>query len=322
MRTALIPSVLLGIVVASVATTARAGTFDPNGQFSFDPGAIVTNGFDSAPAQTGVKVIHGGDAVEGASYVAIDVTNWVSFGATLPAQDASYQARFFARTNRVVATLNVSYPNDGGSPGFSSRFYPSGTVTSDGWYEVTTNTFSVQGTRQPKVSLSLIAQQADVDAFEVVPAGKFKALAACSPPQDPACGPGEFCAAGWCRDGNTFVPPLPPPDERGQVIEYFKDRILFFFGGRLSRESYMPAALATLDGLYTAPDPWSFWNGIITSIHRLHDWHTTVNGPVSISGHGAFPICFVEGDADLSHGIVAKDPSYFDVLVSHVGPTA
>ena len=67
--------------------------------------------------------------------------------------------------------------------------------------------------------------------------------------------------------------------------------------------------LATLDGLHGSADAWTFWNGIITAIHRLHDWHTTVNGPVSITGRGLLPVCFVEGNADLrTHGAAPKDP--------------
>jgi hypothetical protein len=31
-------------------------------------------------------------------------------------------------------------------------------------------------------------------------------------------------------------------------------------------------------------------------------------------------LCFLEGDADLSHGVAPKDPVYLDVVVSHVGP--
>ena len=171
-------------------------------------------------------------------------------------------------------------------------------MTSDGWYEVVTSDFSVQGSRNPSVQLTITASGADVDAVEIVPDGAFKALAQCSPPVDPACGPGEFCGAGWCRNGNTFVPPLPPASERDSVIAYFGNRMSQVFGGRYSRLNYLPNALATLDGLHTAPDGWTFWNGIITAIHRLHDWHTTINGPVSINGHGLLPVCFVEGDAD------------------------
>ncbi len=303
---------------------ARAGSFDPSGNFAFDPAAIVTQGFDDAFATLpkDVKLVHSGDAIQGASYVSIDTQNGpASFALALPQTDAAYVAHVFARTNRIVATIGVSYPNDNGSPSFSARFYPTGTVTSDGWYELTTNAFSVQGSRKPTIAFSVTANAADVDALEIVPSGTFKALAPCAPPVDAACGAHEFCATGWCRDGNVFVPPLPQATDREDAIAYFKNRMNLFFGGFYSRTHYLPNALATLDTLHDAPDAWTFWNGIVTAIHRLHDWHTTVNGPVNLGGRGLLPVCFVEGDADLTHAIAPKDPNYFDVLVSHVGPS-
>jgi hypothetical protein len=178
----------------------------------------------------------------------------------------------------------------------------------------------VEGTRQPQISFSISASSADVDAFEIVPHGTFKALAACSPPIDTACGPHEMCSAGWCRDGNPLVPPLPTAAERVDAVAWFKNRMTTFFGGLYSHTNYLPNALATLDGLVNAPDAWTFWNGIITAVHRLHDWHTTVSQYFGVGSRGAFPVCFVKGDADLTHAIAPKDPKYFDVLVSHVGP--
>ncbi len=312
----------LGILCAT--TLASAGTFDPSGNFSFDPSAVVIEGFDAIAAQPNVTSVHGGDAIQGATYIDVNITsgNAPSFPLALPAKDASYVARMFVRTNRVVASINVSYPSDNGSPSFGAHFFPSGTVTTDGWYEVVTNPFSVQGSRKPTVTLSMNANGADIDALEIVPSGTFTTFAQCSPPVDAACGAHQYCETGWCRDGNNGVPPLPPPNERADVLAYFRNRFSIFFGGRFSRATYLPNALATIDSLANAPDAWTFWNGIITSIHRLHDWHTTVGGTVSIGGHGLLPVCFVEGNADLSHASVPKDPNYFDVLVSHVGPAS
>ena len=300
---------------------AHAGSFDPSGSFAFDPSAIVTNGFDDLVSPPdGVKLVRAAGGVQGAGYLSVNTQNNVaSFDVALPHTDASYVARVFARSNRINATISVSY-SDSGSPSFSARFYPTGTVTSDGWYELTTNRFSVQGSRQPATAFTIYASGADVDALEIVPQGTFKALAACSPPVDTACGAHEFCAAGFCRDGDPLVPPLPRGTERSDAIAYFKNRMSLFFGGLYSRQHYLPNALATLDALQSAPDAWTFWNGIVTAIHRLHDWHTTVNAPFGIGGRGLFPVCFVEGDADLSHALAPKDPNYFDVLVSHVGP--
>jgi hypothetical protein len=318
--------VTLGIVctVTCFGARARAGTFDPSGNFSFDPTAVVVQTFDDVAPQDQMTIVRAGDAVQGATYIDVNVTNGnpVSFPIVLPAKDASYVARMFARTNRVVATINVNYPNDNGSPSFGAHFNPSGTVTSDGWYEVVTNPFSVQGSRNPTASLTINANFADVDALEIVPSGTFVNFAQCSPPVDAACGAHQYCETGWCRDGNNGVPPLPPPDERDDVLAYFRNRLSIFFGGAYSRANYLPNALATIDSLHAAPDAWTFWNGIVTAIHRLHDWHTTLGGPVNLAGQGLIPACFVEGDADLSHAIVPKDPNYFDVLVSHIGPAS
>ncbi len=314
---------MMGVALAlAAATNAQAGTFDPSGNFTFDPTAVVVQGFDDLTPPAQVTLVHRGDAVQGAAYINVNTTQGAAnFPIILPTADGAYVARMFARTNRVVATINVTYPSDAGSPSFSARFNPSGTVTSDGWYEVVTNTFSVQASRSPSVALSMTANGADVDALEIVPSGNFKALAKCSPPVDSACASNEFCGAGFCHDGNPFVPPLPPANERDSVIAYFRNRMSLFFGGRFSRANYLPNALATLDGLHGATNAWVFWNGIATAIHRLHDWHTTINGPVGITGRGLLPVCFVEGNADLSHSLVPKDPKYFDVLVSHVGPS-
>ena len=128
------------------------------------------------------------------------------------------RSRFRRRTRRTSRassrgriassrSINVTYPNDNGSPGFSAHFFPSGTVTTDGWYEVVTNPFSVQGSRAPTTaSLSISANGADVDALEIVPSGTFTTFAACAPPVDAACGAHQFCETGWCRDGNNGRP--------------------------------------------------------------------------------------------------------------------
>lgn len=305
---------------------AAAGTFDEHGAFQFDAAAAYKDTFGpNEAAQMGLKLVSGSDALEGGSYVNVALQQQqrqVTFPVALPATASRWVARVFARRGRVVADVDVEYPSDGGRPSFSARFNPTGVVTSDGWYELTTNAFSIDGTRKPKVSLGVVASNADLDAFEVAPSGAYKALSQCSVPRDPACGPGEFCATGWCRDGGAFLPPLPALAQRDAVVDFLAGRMKLFFGGRYSRIHYLPLALATLDGAKRATTAWDFWNAWATAVHRLHDWHTQTYGPVGVGGRGAFPICFVEGDADLSHGAAPKDSRYWDVLVSHVGPTA
>jgi hypothetical protein len=318
------PRATLLATVLLAPDAARAGTFDAQGTFRFDPRAVRVEGFGGAtPPAVGLKILRVPDALEGATSARVDTMQGsVRVPFDLPQTDASYRASLFVRSGRVVADVTVSYPDDGGAPSFAARFYPTGVVTSDGWYEVATNEISVEGSRKPTLALEVRGSGAEIDAFEIVPKGTFRSRAKCSPPRDAACGEGQFCAAGWCRDGAAFVPPLPPPEHRDAVVGYLAGRLQIFFGGRFTRETRLPIALATIEKMRRAGDPWTFWNGWVTAIHQLRDWHTTVTGPVSIGGRGAFPICLVEGDADLSHHVAPKHPDYYDVLVSHVGPTA
>ena len=54
---------------------------------------------------------------------------------------AAYRARMFVRKNRLLADVDVQ---GGTLEEVSARFYPTGRVTSDGWYEVQTAPFTVQ----------------------------------------------------------------------------------------------------------------------------------------------------------------------------------
>ncbi len=313
-------SMLVAAAFATLAVDAHAGSFDENGRFRFDDGALVRETFTAQRAQKAMKIVSGDDAIDGASYGNVDSQqDQFSMPVAFPKVDGSYRGRMFARKNRAIASVNVSYPADGGSPGFYARFFPTGLVTSDGWYELATAPFSVEGSRGATGTLTIFGSGVDVDAFELVPDGKFGKLAACTPPVDSACRANEQCIAGWCRDGNLALPPLPPARDRADVVAYFQNRLRFFFGGRYTRQNRLPVALATLARARDAGSGWEFWNGVVMAIRQLRDWHTTMNGPSFAGGRGALPICFVEGDADLSHGVAPKDPKYFDVLVSHVG---
>ncbi len=308
------------VTIGLCSATAHAGSFDESGRFRFDDRSIVRETFIDGRGQKAIKIVRGADAIDGAGYGTVDSQqDQFSMPVAFPKQDASYRARMFVRKNRVISSVNVGYPADGGSPGFFARFFPTGLVTSDGWYEVATAPFSVQGSRGATGSLSIFANGADVDAFEIVPEGDFRRLSACKPPVDSACRANEQCVAGWCRDENLPLPALPPARDRDDVVTYLQNRIRFFFGGRYTRINRMPIALATLERARTAGSGWEFWNGLTTAIRQLRDWHTTMNGPPMPGGRGVLPVCFVEGDADMSHGIVPKDAKYPDVLVSHGG---
>jgi len=307
----------------ALARPALALGFDALGDASFDPLAVVVEGFEgSSPWPAGVTPRDAGDALEGKRYVVVQTP--AGSGATLPLRllegDHAYRARMFARTNRVVAQVAITNPADGGFPSFEAIFFPTGRVTSDGWYEVATAPFTFEASRGGSAALSIVASGADVDALEIVEEGSPRATKTCSVAGDAACGAGEFCSAGFCHDGAVSVPPLPDAAHAADVAAYLGERIDQFFGGRASRAAHLAASLATIGSLRDAKDPWTFWNGFVTALHQLHDWHTTVTAPFAIDGRGALPVCFVEGDADISRALAPSDPVLADVLVSHVGP--
>ena len=308
------------------AKSALAIDFDPAGNMSFDKNALVTEGFENFDTADGGGItIETADdthtALEGTKFANVNTQqSQVTIPLAVPKTDASYRARFFARTNRLFASVEIDYPSDGGYPTQSVFFYPTGRVTSDGWYELQTSTFSVQSARFSDVTLSLYASGADIDALELVPDGTYREPIACSIARDSVCADNEYCAAGWCQDGEYQVPPLPSPAYRGDVVTYLQERFQLFFGGVYSRANTLPLAIGALGEMRNATNAWKFWDDFATGLHRLHDWHTTLDGPVGVAGRGAFPICFVEGDADLTHGAAPADPVLADVLVSNVGP--
>src|SRR5262249_21751338 len=101
----------LAAFAALVTRPAHAGSFDPSGNFAFDPSAIVTNGFDDLVSPPdGVKLVRAPGGVQGAGYLTVNTqNNAASFTVALPHTDASYIARVFARTNRINATISISY---------------------------------------------------------------------------------------------------------------------------------------------------------------------------------------------------------------------
>ena len=305
--------------------SAWAITFDAAGNLSFDPKAIVTEGFETIAPRAGLTIVPASataTALEGNKFANINTmqANVTIPVTALPKSDGCYRARFFARTNRVVASIDITYATDGGFPDASVMFYPTGRVTSDGWYEVETSRFSVQAARVSSVAFSIFASGADIDAFELVADGTYRAPTACSIARDPVCNSNEYCAAGFCQDGEYQLPALPAPQFRDGIVTWFQERFQLFFGGVYSRENRLATAVGTLEAMRNATNGWTFWDGFGTALHKLHDWHTTLMGPVGVAGRGAFPICFVEGVADASQAGAPSDPVLADVLVSEVGP--
>jgi hypothetical protein len=311
-------SLSIGVSAWLFAPSAQAATFDDAGNLTPDAKAIVKLSFDSLTDSGGIP-LGTGSPLEGAGYALLNSNSPLSVKLTLPKEKKRCVARMFARKNRVVGAITVSY-TDSPQPAFGAQFFPTGRVTSDGWYEIETAPFAVDGSVPFEASLELFASGADLDAFELVESGTFKALNRCALKTDAACGAGEYCSAGFCRDGNIQVPKMPEGEAKKQLVRYFGDRLKIFFGGAISRRDNLPRALATISAMDNAKTPWEFWNGFATAVHQLRDWHTRISGPVGTEGRGALPICVVEGDADLSQALAPSTPGLPDVLISHVGP--
>ena len=308
-------------------SVAHAATFDATGSFVADPNAVFALGFDAVtPEQVGLSLGTEPGALEGTGYAVLDSQD-AYFEQPLPADlpPATYTLRFYARHNRVVGGVTVGYSTteaDHGDPSFYATAYPTGVVTSDGWYEVATAPFSIDPTRGFSASVFLFASGADLDGLELVrEAAPPVAVKACTKAYDTACSANEFCASGFCRDGNVTVPGVPTETGgAGILASYIESRLELFFGGKLTRENRLPIASAVLASLGSAQSRWEVWNGISTALHRLRDWHTSMSGPTDFEGRGAFPLCFVEGEADASQPAGASDASLPDLLVSHGSP--
>jgi hypothetical protein len=323
---AVLPTLALTAVFAP--TPARAGSFDAHGDFAFDESAIVTNGFasfddpdagDAAPTATVVKA---DDALEGTSYLSVatgsDVVRW---HFAFPPKKASYRARLWMRHGQINAHVNVVYPDGSGHPGGYAKLGPTGRTTSDGWVELETNEFPIDGARATDAWLLLQSDATDVDAFELVESGAFVDPAKCDGFADPACGAGEVCIDGYCREGRLYVPPIPPATFRDADVDYLESRLRYHFGARATRLAYLKSAIDQTEKMRGANDPWVFWNGWTTAVRRLHDWHTHASGAIQgIGTHRAIHACFLEGDADLTHAAFPSDATYMDVLVDYVGP--
>ena len=316
------------VVLQALATlgslAAGAATFDARGIFAFDKRAVYTIGFDGGDEVTGVVYKEDETALQGKGYARVTSSGYRSsdIPVKLPAAKARYRAAMWARNNRVVADISVEYlgQTGAGSPSHAARFFPTGRVTSDGWYEVATAPFTVDGTRKHETVLSLYASGADLDGLEFVEEGTFREAAVCQGRSTSTCGDGEFCAGGYCRNGNEGVPALPNEDDRVHLANYLAWRLKAFFGGRLTRENTMPQALSSLQTMKTATSGWAYWNGYATAIHRLRDWHTTISGPVEVAGRGAFPFCVDEAVADASRAQAPSTAGLLDVIITAAGP--
>ncbi len=304
--------------------SASAISFTPQGVLAFDPQAIYTEGFESFSSSPGAQVVDG-DALEGKRYV---VLSGGSFGdsAYIPlsvgSANAAYRVRAFVRGERAwYPFLVIQYGSGPGIPVLYATLAPTGRMTSDGWLEIESAPISVDGARSPYAALMVTSEEIEMDALEVAPApGEYKPSNACA--GNAACGADQVCVEGYCQDGNPLVPSLPSAAQRDRVVDALQNKVRIAFGGVATRQEPMQQALATMDQMRTANSPWAFWNTFALAIRKLRDSHTSSVGLPSYFGSSgkAFPICFVEGDADKSKTAAPSTPPYADVLVSHVGP--
>lgn len=328
------PRVVLPFTLLSVSASvllspslARAAGFDANGEFSFDSAALYTNSFEDAP-EAGVEAgadagpagtddpnpLHGTRVLELASFKGIDLP------IPLPSKTQTVRARLWAR-GEVVASLETQF---GGRVDDFGAFYPTGRVTSDGWYELELTAMSIDVGRVTGLALGVFSPAgAQIDAVELVAAGPAVPAHDCSGADDKAaCAPSQVCMWGRCRDFAARVPPLPPPAYRDDLVDYLDQRFALLYGPFENRKLDLPNARLEIASMKSAADAWSFWRAFRVAIHRLHDWHTRGSDSAGFSVQSPRPIgiCFIEGKADVSAGF-ASTPGYLDVLVSHVGKT-
>lgn len=321
-----------GAAAIAAASPATAGEFDSSGVFSFDAKAVVKLDFTtftgapdagsgSAKAEADATALVGGKvlsvSLEGKGYpIPLD----------LPKVAASYRLSFFLKGD-CVAGAAVDY--DDGSPGTLSQAFPTGRVTSDGWVEMSTQPFLVDGTKSgvdARMYLSAYAAdkpiEVQIDAVEVVPDGTYVAPKSCKGLDAAgACGAGSMCIADQCRDARGWFPPLPSEAERTKLAQYWKQKIKDSFGLLVLRKSTMPAALAVLDEMPAAKDNVAFWLPLMEAVRRLGDAHTYADANPANELPLARPlnVCFFEGKADVSQAAAPSTPSLPDILVSHVG---
>ncbi|MEP7123043.1 MAG: hypothetical protein ABJE95_19100 [Byssovorax sp.] len=315
-------AVLFAAVGASAP--ARAGSFTDDGTFQFDPRAVARLGFEeAAPDDAGPGSAPDDHALEGGHVINVPKFQGIDLPVTLPQARATYRVSAWIRGAEATVSFELTYSQHKDEV---AALYPTGRITSDGWVEVANDHLRVDGPRLKSASVGLFSSDgAVVDAVEIVPDGDATSLPAvpnapCTGADDPSsCGVEQVCVWSSCRNVGGWVPAIP--SDRANVTDYLENRLKFLFGPYLERTQDLPAVLVATDSMRHATDRYTFWNGFLTAVRKLHDGHTTTSGLADFVVQNPRPlaICFLEGDADLTHAAAAKDVDYLDVLVSHTG---
>ncbi len=325
-----------------LAAPAQAYEFDANGIYHSSQNATVFLDFsgnfdvvsdyfnppdDALSCQPGSQLKPATDALSGGVLLQVAVPG---FGCAdrfiirgLPPKKASYRATLWMRHGGIDAQLTATYWPVTGRPTSYAKLSATGRMTSDGWVELASNDFPIDGENLSKLYLKLAdfdAVGTQVDAFELIESGVYQEAKACQGTAEPSCGADSVCRYGRCELGGLHVPPLPDAAVRGEVIERMRGLLTIFFGGRKTRLADLPRALERIDTLAKASSAWAFWNGFATAIRELHDWHTHANGDIQVSGNARrLNACFIAGIGDVSSTNWPRHPVYDDVLVSHTG---
>ncbi len=331
-------------LLVTSTNAARAGDFDAQGNFRHDKSAVALVDFAKFDASKdyytpamqmgctpGYKIVAASDALSASGTIAHIQVNNVDNGCAdrflvhgVPAKKASYRATLWARHGGLDAQITAITTQNGSATATTfAKLAPTGRTTSDGWVELASNELPVDGTKLAQLYFKVFdfdTVGSDIDGLELVPAGEYVEPPACSGALDPVCGPEAVCQYGQCQLGRLYVPPLPDAAVRNEVVDRMSGLLAIFFGGRKTRLENLPEALARIEALRTAPSAWQFWNGWANAIRHLHDWHTHANGAIEfVGGSRRLNACFIGGVADTSEALWPRDPSFDDVLVSHVG---
>ncbi|MBW2528820.1 MAG: hypothetical protein JRI23_31885 [Deltaproteobacteria bacterium] len=335
------PLISAGVLgaLALGSVPVEAGEFDAVGTLHRDPAAIAFVGFegtveryvpsseDEACQTPMYELVSDGTSVEGQGHISVDALEGCSerFTVTLPPVDGSYRATVWMRHGAVDAQLTVAYAADSGRETVRAKMFPTGRYTSDGWVELASNEFPVDGALVD-VAYLLVGDYAhrqglDLDALEIVRQGDHLSVRPCTGVGDPVCTEEESCIYQRCRLERLSVPPLPPEPFRDDVVDQMQSHLRVFFGGRKTRLEDLPAALDILESIRSAETAWQFWGGWARAIRRLHDAHTSAwrGSSYSSSQTRRINACFIEGDGDASAHIWPRHPKYKDLLVSHAG---
>ena len=310
-------------VVLAAAPLAAASSFSPEGAHSFDPAAVVTLDFEEPAAEGAPAHVEDPSALHGKSVLSLSAFQGIDYPVSLPKQRSSYRISGWIKGHEATLSMEISYSDRTDE---IAALYPTGRVTSDGWVEVANQGIRIDGPRATKVVVGAFsAAGASVDAIEVVPDGDesvFPSIpnAKCGGVQDSAvCAADQVCVYSECRNVRGWVPPIPA--DRDDVTDYLEARLKLLFGPFHERTHDLPKSLVAIDQMRNATDPWAYWNGFTLAVRRLHDGHTTTTSIADFVIQNPKPIavCFLEGDADVTHAAAPKHPDYLDVLVSHVG---